>query len=266
MNSKEIAEGLQNFLSLEKKIIGITLLKGGRYDVNVSHLRFCEALVRGVNGESMVFEGSMSLCPSSDVALGFTQPKYVDISPRVKRKTKRILIAPLDCWDFKEKPEVALVICEPSQAMQVTIALGENLSTVDGQIAVCGLTSHTINEHESCLSLLCNSCRLYAGVKPNELGLAFPFSRLSGLWENIKKIGKISPKIQLDEHEITPSSRLILQILEERGRSTQKELIKVSGLSERSVRNSLKQLRKKDIIIQKSDISDMRAKVYSIKP
>lgn len=64
---------------------------------------------------------------------------------------------------------------------------------------------------------------------------------------------------------LTPSSQLILGVIRLRGRSSQKELMECTGLSERNIRNSLKQLKNKKMIAEVRDPLDGRRKEYKVK-
>lgn len=257
------AKKIEELLGLDRRLLGISLLRARRHPASAGRLRFCEALIQASGGEGLVFSGSGALCSASDVALGISEPKYAHIEPKVKGKTSQIIMGPLSRWPFKEPPQLVMVVCDPRQAMQVSLALGSELDHIDGEIAVCGLTAYTVSNKKPSLSLLCNSCRLYAGVKGNELALSFPFVKLNEVASNLGKMGGI-PRTKVRDLKLTPSARLVFKILKERGRSGQRELVSTSGLSERAVRNALNQLKRKKLIREKPDFSDMRRRMYEL--
>ena len=256
---------IERLLGLEKKVVGVRLLPSDSHPVSAMGLRYCEALLKAADGRNLVFEGSGSLCHASDVALGVSGPKYADIQPRVSEKVSQVLVAPLSGWPFKEKPEVVLVVCDPSQAMHMANALSYRMAHIDGNIAVCGLTAYTTLTGKPSLSLLCGSCRLYAGVRNNELALSFSFSDLLKVRHGLARMEAVRT-VRIGELELTPSSRLTLKILSERGRSTQGELVRASGLSVRAVRYALKELSGGGVVWECRDFTDKRKRVYELSP
>ena len=139
------AIGIEKILGLDSSLVGISLLKSKKYNFTQKSMRYCEALVHASNGNAIVFRSNDSLCPSSDVALGIPEPQYADIIPRVRQKLMQVLIAPLGDWKFNENPNIVVAICDPYQAMQISIALGGSIESVDGSIAFCGLTAFTFS-------------------------------------------------------------------------------------------------------------------------
>ena len=58
---------------------------------------------------------------------------------------------------------------------------------------------------------------------------------------------------------------LIIRTLIANSDISQKELIKLTKISERSLRNKLKLLIKKNIVHERDNFEDMRSKIYKIK-
>ena len=69
--------------------------------------------------------------------------------------------------------------------------------------------------------------------------------------------------IKMDK-SLTTSSRLILESIRSTGFCSQKDLSAYTGLSERSVRNSLRQLKNKGLIFEAPDPNDGRRREYII--
>ena len=219
--------------------------------------------MKACEGRTLLISGSGSLCHASDVSLGIEEPRYAQINPRVVSKVKQIIIGPISEWEFKDAPQVIISILKPAQAMHIANALGAKPTFTDGEIAVCGLTAYAFNTGKPSLSLLCNSCRLYAGVRDNELALSVGFEDFKGLMKSLSKL-EGARRMRLVDRELTPSSRLIHRILAERGSSTQSELLHSSALSERSLRNSLKQLVGHGVVSESVDFSDRRRRIYEL--
>ena len=258
-----VVSEIEQLLGLDRRIVGVRLIGRRSHQDALTGVRFCEGLVRALNGESIVFEGSGTLCHASDAALGFAKPKYADIQPRISTVTHQAIIAPLADWPFKGNPKTAIMVCNPSQAMHIANAVESTMAHIDGEIAVCGLVAYTTSTEKPSLSLLCNSCRLYAGILKNELAVSFPCSELDQIRDSL---GKMEAVVSYDigSLSLTPSSKLVYKILTERGRSTQQNLRDSSGLSERAIRGALSQLKRRCIISERQDFSDMRKRLYEL--
>ena len=61
-------------------------------------MRFCEMVRRSaVYGESFIFGVEELTCTSAELALGFTEPTYGEVYPRIKpANTKLVSVAPLE--------------------------------------------------------------------------------------------------------------------------------------------------------------------------
>ncbi|MFH1788312.1 MAG: DUF169 domain-containing protein [Candidatus Altiarchaeota archaeon] len=254
---------IEELLGLDRGIVGVCLLSKTKYSHVTHGLRFCEAVMKAAEGRNLVVSNSDSLCPASDVVLGIEKPKYAQIKPRVESITRQVILGPISEWMFKEKPQVAILIARPSQAMHIANALGVKPTMTDGEVALCGITVYTILTKNPSTSLLCNSCRLYAGVRDNELSLSFSFTELEGLKSALSKMEGVR-RIRLVDFELPPSCRLVHRILSEKGSSTQAELLRASALSERSLRNALKQLAGKGVVSESVDFSDRRRRIYKL--
>ena len=66
----------------------------------------------------------------------------------------------------------------------------------------------------------------------------------------------------MNEVNLPPSSRTVLQLLDEGGAMTHKELVKKSNLAPRTVRYALKKLKENHLIIEKFNFRDARQIIY----
>ncbi len=66
----------------------------------------------------------------------------------------------------------------------------------------------------------------------------------------------------MNEANLPPSSRTVLQLLDEGGAMTHKELVKKSNLAPRTVRYALKKLKENHLIIEKFNFRDARQIIY----
>ncbi len=115
------------------------------------------------------------------VILGFTEPKYVDIYPRVKpARTKSVLVAPLE--KIEQEPDVVVTITDPERMMQIVQVLYrairkrlEASMTCEASAIAGEATALPYMEKKPNLTLLCGGARGIAGYKENELALGIPF-------------------------------------------------------------------------------------------
>jgi uncharacterized protein (DUF169 family) len=115
------------------------------------------------------------------VILGFTEPKYVDIYPRMKpARTKSVLVAPLE--KIEQEPDVVVTITDPARMMQILQVLYRatrkrlEASMTSEASAIAGeVTALPYMEKRPNLTLLCGGARTIAGYKENELALGIPF-------------------------------------------------------------------------------------------
>lgn len=152
-------------------------------------MRFCEMVRRSaVYGESFVFGIEELTCTSAEFALGFTEPAYGEIYPRIKpANTKLVSISPLE--KTEKKPDVVIVVGTPRKIMRVSTILSQlhEKKPVEvkfkGEFAVCGeCTAIPFMEKKVNLSLLCNGARMFSGYRDDEIVLGFPlddFIRIS---------------------------------------------------------------------------------------
>ncbi len=270
---KNSAIEIQEFLDLKRRFVGIKIFNSYNssiYGFEVDNkLRYCEVVLTASKGTRIAISKENLSCPSSVIAIGFENPKYTELEPRIKpAETEYILLGPLDEWNFDENPDLVISICNPKQAMQIASALGGIDIKARGEIAFCGeLTATTFMSGKPSISLLCMGGRVYGGFNNNEMGVSFTLEDLERIADNFKRLEKIEgiSKKDLKYVNLTPSSKLILQVLDEAGRCSQQDLTEYTKLSERSVRNSIKQLKSREMISEIPDRSDKRKKEYRLR-
>mgnify|MGYP001180904912 CR=1 FL=1 len=66
----------------------------------------------------------------------------------------------------------------------------------------------------------------------------------------------------MHDMNLPPSSRAVLQLLDEGGAMTHKEIVRQSNLAPRTVRYALKKLKENHLIIEKFNFRDARQIIY----
>ncbi len=142
--------------------------------------RYCE-LVRKASlfGDEFVLTADRLTCAGAEVSLGFSEPMFDEVSPRLEFGTKAIIIKPLE--KMKERPDAVIVIGTPKKLMRLSSVynqiFGEPvLSQFKGSNAICGeCTAVPILENRPNLSLLCDGCRTFADYKDDEIAVGMPY-------------------------------------------------------------------------------------------
>ncbi len=190
MDYAELSMKFRRFFELPSSPVAVRILSdSNEQKTSTSPMRFCEMVRRSaVYGESFVFGVEELTCTSAELALGFTEPSYGEVYPRIKpANTKLVSVSPLEKTD--KKPDVVVVIGTPRKIMRVSTILSQlhEKQPVEvkfkGEFAVCGeCTAIPFMEQKVNLSLLCNAARMFSGYRDDELVMGFPlddFIRLS---------------------------------------------------------------------------------------
>ncbi|PTD94250.1 hypothetical protein C9439_03540, partial [archaeon SCG-AAA382B04] len=162
---------LKNRASLDKKIVGIDLKKiassKGKDIENRFSFFIRKALKSG--GSFHLNSGDLSRF-ASKVYLGFEEPKYTDLTPRVRpAETEEISVAPLSNL---EEPDIAVLISFPEELMRVLQTLYKetgsplrSYSTSEGSAPARELVAFPYMESKPNISLLCNGARTEVGYE-----------------------------------------------------------------------------------------------------
>jgi len=189
MKYEEISTKFRKFFELPSSPVAVKILKTEDKKSTQSPMRFCEMVRKAaVLGDSFTFDVEGLSCTSAELALGFTEPSYGEVYPRIKpAETRFVRLAPLEKCEFE--PDVVLVIGNPRKLMRITTVLSQLQgrepveSKFKGEFAVCGeCTAIPYIEKKVNLSLLCNGARTFGGYRDEEVVMGFPlpqFVRIS---------------------------------------------------------------------------------------
>jgi len=182
MKYAEISMKFRKFFELPSSPVAIRIINDNSEQKTSSQpLRFCEMARRSaVYGESFVFSVEELTCTSAELALGFTEPSYGEVYPRIKpAKTKLVSVSPLE--KTEKKPDVVVIVANPRKIMRVSTILAQlhEKQPVEakfkGEFAVCGeCTAIPYMEKKVNLSLLCNGARMFSGYRDDEVVMGFP--------------------------------------------------------------------------------------------
>lgn len=195
MSYAELSTKFRKFFELPSSPVAVRIISDGAdKKTSTAPMRFCEMVRRSaVYGESFIFGVEELTCTSAELALGFTEPTYGEVYPRIKpANTKLVSVSPLEKTD--KKPDVVVVIGTPRKIMRVSTILSQlhEKQPVEvkfkGEFAVCGeCTAIPFMEKKVNLSLLCNGARMFSGYRDDEIVMGFPLDDFIRLAESTEE-------------------------------------------------------------------------------
>lgn len=179
----ELSAKFRKFFELPSSPVAVRIItEGSEQKTSKQPMRFCEMVRRSAfYGESFIFGVEELTCTSGELALGFTEPSFGEVYPRIKpANTKLVSVSPLE--KTEKKPDVVIVVGNPRKIMRVSTILAalDEKKPVEakfkGEFAVCGeCTAIPYMEKKVNLSLLCNGARMFSGFRDEEIAVGFPF-------------------------------------------------------------------------------------------
>jgi uncharacterized protein (DUF169 family) len=190
----EVDESIRSYIGSRHHLVGVKFLKqetseGEPFTRPKKPIMFCQAVKKAAEGESFLMYLEDEACPSAMVALGFEEPVYVDVQPRISpADIKAVKIGP---YEKLEDPDVGLFIINPRQAMELSSILKGIQSKFGGAIAVCGeAAAYPYTEKSPNISFLCSGARVSADYKDNEVILGAPPETIKDLAKKIEVLSK----------------------------------------------------------------------------
>jgi len=182
MKYAELSMKFRKFFELPSSPVAIRIINDtSEQKTSIKPMRYCEMVRRSAfYGESFVFSVEELTCTSAELALGFTEPSYGEVYPRIKpANTKLVSISSLE--KTEKKPDVVVIVGNPRKIMRVSTILAQlhEKQPVEakfkGEFAVCGeCTAIPFLEKKVNLSLLCNGARMFSGYRDDEIVMGFP--------------------------------------------------------------------------------------------
>lgn len=166
-------DGLRAYLGNKYNVIGVKIFKEKvapkpPFERPKKRMRFCQLVREAGKGTAFVAYQEDISCPNAEVTLGFEEPIYVDVQPRIMPgETKAVMVGPAE--DVSD-PDVLLMILTAKQGMDVAALLNGMEAHFAGSLAVCGeATARPIMEKKPNLTLLCRGSRMFAGYADSEV-------------------------------------------------------------------------------------------------
>jgi uncharacterized protein (DUF169 family) len=190
---EEIEERVRSYLGLCHRLVGIKISEESvDGDHPAAPMTFCRAVRETLGGKELVIGIDDLDCPNAELCLGFREPMFVDIEPRIKGKTKAVRIGPL------EDTDVVLFVLNSEQVMVMSILLGGIRAEFKGEMAICGEAVATVyNEGEPNVSFLCSGARDLGGFGTHEVVLSLPHALFLELPDRMAKFASLNKSVQV---------------------------------------------------------------------
>lgn len=184
----DIDNTIRSYLGSKYRLVGIKILNEIPKDFNrpKKPLRHCQMVREAALGKTFTYDAKDLSCPNAELALGFVEPKYVDVEPRIKpSNTKAVRVGPV------EGADVVLAIVTPKQLMDLAVISGGISAQFKGEIAVCGeATAKVFMEGKPNITVLCNGARILGEYKDSELIVSLPYDDAKKIAEKIAALEK----------------------------------------------------------------------------
>ncbi len=192
---KRTCKTVSSYLDLTSRPVGVKIFpEGDEVDAGGcsrpdKRATFCRFVKESSSGKDFLLKLEDIECPNAEVSLGFRDPMYVNIEPRLKKRTAALRVGPV------EGADVVLLVLTPEQIMVMSILLGGITARFKGEMAICGESvADVYNRGETNVSFLCSGARLYGGFEPHELVLSLPYNIFLELPGKMGKFASLSKK------------------------------------------------------------------------
>lgn len=185
-----IDKTIRSYIGSKHKLVGVKILNEEDKKGNnrpAKPMRYCQFIREAaVKGNEFTIDVSDIACPNAEICLGFIEPKYVDIQPRIApANTKSIRIGKI------KDADVVLAVLNPKQMMDLSVLLNGIKAEFHGEMAVCGeATAKVFMDKEPNVSFFCNGARMFAGFRDNEVIIGMPYETALELAEKIEALSR----------------------------------------------------------------------------
>jgi uncharacterized protein (DUF169 family) len=195
---KHLDETIRAFLGMKQYLVGVKILNE---EISLPGIKgldkptaFCRIVRDAGQGEAYLYQNTEEGCPTAEIILGFKEPKYAELEPRVKpSRTKYVYVASLNI--FRGDPDVILCIVNPKQMMNLTQTFqsitGESLKvSFRGESSCSDFFAFPYMEGKPNISFMCNGARLLGEFRDNELVFGAPAELYLKLAETMDRLSK----------------------------------------------------------------------------
>lgn len=184
---------VQEYLGMDTRPVGIKLVIEGDpvespdYDKADSRGPFCRYVHEASRGKNFIIEQQDVDCNKAEIVVGFKEPRFADIEPRVKEKVAAIRVGPAADAD------VVMLVLTPGQAMTLSNLIPEIKLSFRKNRTVCGEGLAAVyNTKLPTMTLLCIGARTDGGFEPEELLVTLPYKTYLELPAKMTRFASLS--------------------------------------------------------------------------
>lgn len=196
MSVREHARAIQQYLGLDRDIVGVKIACS---EIPRGYVRppepvgFCKAVISASDGGKIAITSDVLLCQNSVVTLGFEEPQFIDLEPRIRSaETKLILLSRLEDWNLDTNPDVIIFIGNAKHGMELLDLINGFEGKIFSEVAVCGfLTAYPFVNRKASITFFCKGARSHAKLMDSEIGIGVPFGMVEKIIERIRIKNKL---------------------------------------------------------------------------
>jgi uncharacterized protein (DUF169 family) len=184
---------VKEYLGMKTRPVGVKLMRqddvtgDGCYDVITGKQSFCWFVHQSAGGKNFLICREDLDCNKAEIVLGFREPIFAKIEPRIKVKVSSVRIGPL------EDADNVMLVLNPEQAMTLAnLVPGINVAFKWNK-TVCGDgMAFVYNHQQPSMSLLCIGARTDGGFNSDELLVTLHGKTFLELPSKMNKLSSLS--------------------------------------------------------------------------
>lgn len=184
---------VREYLGMSSRPVGAKLIRQGdqadatRFDKADNREPFCWYVHEASRGKTYLMRWEDLDCNKAEIILGFREPRFANIEPRIKEKITGVRIGPVADAD------VVMLVLNPEQMMTLTNLLPEIRVSFKKNRTVCGESmAHVYNTQQPTMTLLCIGARTDGNFAADELLVAFTYKLFMELPSKMGKFASLS--------------------------------------------------------------------------
>ncbi|GEM_PF-1325870 len=184
---------VQEYLGMATRPVGIKLVVEGQqaesipYDKADNRGPFCRYVHEASRGKNFLIDLEDVDCNKAEIVIGFKEPRFANIEPRIKGKVIGVRVGPTADTD------VVMLVLNPAQAMTLSNLLPEIKLSFRKNRTVCGEGLAAVyNTKQPTMTLLCIGARTDGSFEPEELLVTLPYKTFLELPSKMNKFASLS--------------------------------------------------------------------------
>ncbi len=183
----------REYLGMLTQPVGVKLIRQGdqidttHYDKADGRKTFCWYVHEASRGKSFLVRWEDLDCNRAEIVLGFREPRFANIEPRIREKITGVRIGPVADAD------AVMLVLNPEQGMTITNLLPEIRVSFKKNRTVCGEGMASVyNNQQPTMTPLCVGARTDGGFQADELLVTLPYKMFMELPLRMNKFASLS--------------------------------------------------------------------------